>query len=382
MLTKVKHQLTVSAKRLFKRTTGYNFFNKEQTFNFLSPYEVHNSVSEKYSLPIVEDVGDHKLLFNKGSVSMNRNTTWVFKHDERACNLLPIGSLSVDHQVLRTDFGYPNPFINDFGGRAAIQDFILPHPRKKLSCRTVIAPWSHYFRKEYYLYLMFVAAKLCRIKQTVPSALIEDAIVAYPLFYSSFEQEYLRLLGFKENQVVDTRLVEVDFDNCILGNLDNWLYPAAQDVMWMRELMFDKMPQANNSKSELIYISRSGRRRVENEDELVKTLMGFGFEIIEDQKRSVEEQFHLYNNAKFIIGPHGASFSNIIWSKKGTNLLELFPQRYVYNFFQYLSSIVGVNYAAYCLGPVSHNQPYRAVSDNLKVSVIDIARYLEQVMVL
>lgn len=104
----------------------------------------------------------------------------------------------------------------------------------------------------------------------------------------------------------------------------------------------------------------------------------FDFEIYEDQTRTVAEQYAMYHNASFIMGPHGSSFTNIVWCKPGAHLFELFPPRYVYNFFHYLAEMLGLNYSAYCNGPIAYDYRNKTINDDITVSIPEIEKYLEE----
>src|SRR5690606_19657427 len=97
------------------------------------------------------------------------------------------------------------------------------------------------------------------------------------------------------------------------GNGCGW-YPNFEDVLLMRKHILNKI-KITPDTGKRIYISRSCRRKIINEEELITLLKKFDFTIIEDKPRTIAEQVSIYNNADFIIGPHGASFSNVIWCR-------------------------------------------------------------------
>ena len=257
---------------------------------------------------------------------------------------------------------------------------MFPDKRPVLSVDTLIAPWTHYFRKEYYMFLMFIAAKICRIKDQMQEAEFENAFVSYPLFNTTFEHEYLELLGIHSSKAVDSREKKVLFKECYIGNNDNWLHPNIADVMLLKKHLEPGLRAANGEieGNKRIYISRSGRRCVLNETELIKMLLKYDFTIYEDKPRSVAEQYAMYNGASFIIGPHGSSFANVVWCKPGAHLFELFPPRYVYNFFNYLAVILDLKYSAYSSGPVCYEFNSQAINDDIVVSIPDIEQYLNK----
>ena len=357
------------------------YLEKEETLAYLADCLISPDNNYSIQLPEVKNVADkNKIIFSKSMMEGSRNFIWDYKAEGKKSNVLRIGSVVTDNKVLQTDFGYPRLFTDDFGGKHVFKDLITSDSRPTLHAHTVIAPWSHYIRKEYYMFVIFVAAKLCRIKDALPKEIFDEAIVSYPLFYTTFEPEYLELIGIRADKIIDSRLTKLTFDQCILANNDNWVYPNASDVFALKKYAEPKLEALNiNSEGDKrIYICRSGRRQVVNERALIKMLEKFDFVIYEDQTRTVAEQYAMYHNASFIMGPHGSSFTNIIWCKAGAHLFELFPPRYVYNFFHYLAEMLGLNYSAYCNGPIAYDYRNKTINDDITVSIAEIEKYLEE----
>jgi capsular polysaccharide biosynthesis protein len=74
-----------------------------------------------------------------------------------------------------------------------------------------------------------------------------------------------------------------------------------------------------------IYISRlrASCRRISNEDELVRLLKKYGFVTLHLEDLSVFDQAHIFQNAEVIVGPHGSGFTNLIFSRPGTMVVEI-----------------------------------------------------------
>lgn len=117
-----------------------------------------------------------------------------------------------------------------------------------------------------------------------------------------------------------------------------------------------------------------------NEPELIRLLRQYHFQIVEDKPRSVAEQVALYHNAECIVGPHGASFSNLIWCQPGTQLLELFTPTYYPAFFRYLAAVLDIRYSAYFQGPADTGDWAKGLEDDIYVSISEIEQCLEKLM--
>ena len=89
------------------------------------------------------------------------------------------------------------------------------------------------------------------------------------------------------------------------------------------------MPYAENYK---LYISRSKTRlrRTLNEKKLIPLLKERGFKVVNLEDFNLKEQINFFNNAKIIIGAHGAGFTNLIFCNslktKATKIIEIFPK--------------------------------------------------------
>lgn len=186
------------------------------------------------------------------------------------------------------------------------------------------------------------------------------------------------MLGFNIDNLIDSRIYKVVSPQLITGNSAHW-YPNLTDVLALKRHIEMKVKPVKTA-SNRIYISRKGRRHIKNEDELIAMLKKFDFMIIADIERSVSEQIDIYLNASFIIGPHGASFSNIIWCEPGTHLMELFSCNYVPDFFLYLAVMMKMEYSAYYEGAADGTVDYLdGLVEDIDISVSGLSRYLANI---
>ena len=363
---KLVTKLAMSGAGLF----GYNLLSKKQTKAYLAPHLLVTHAGNSLLLAPVRDAADAaKTIFPPTDVVTESSSVWQYDRGNERAFQLRSGGLMTGHTVLNTDYWSHDLFKN-----------VLTHrtKRNRRSAQTLIAPFSHYFDDNvfigYYDYVFLVAAKLCRIKAALPDGVFSDAVVSYPLVNTTYEREFLALIGFQPHQIVDSRQVTVAFDRCLLGNHDNWAHQNEADIRFLKSQIEASLPIKRTERNR-IYISRSGRRRILNEKALISLLERYDFQIIEDKPRSVAEQYAIYKNASFIIGPHGASFANILWCEPGTHLFELFSSSYVPNYFYYLAQVLGLHYSAYCQGDDS-KLDMGTIAEDIEVSIDDLERCL------
>lgn len=94
-----------------------------------------------------------------------------------------------------------------------------------------------------------------------------------------------------------------------------------------------------------IYISRKhSPRHFDNEIAVEEVLREHGFEAARLENMSFKEQVDLFRRAEVVVAPHGAGLSNIIWSKPGTYVVEIFSRKKFVDCYASLSSQLKCHY--------------------------------------
>lgn len=120
-----------------------------------------------------------------------------------------------------------------------------------------------------------------------------------------------------------------------------------------------------------LYIRRSGRRKVENESEIEACLSGFGFVTLDPDRMTVGEQVDQFRQANFIVGPHGAGLTNMLFAPPGAKLLELMPDMTFRPHFWGMTTSLGQGYGL--LGCRSTNGTFDGTLD---VNVVRLKRLM------
>lgn len=347
------------------RLMGHRLLTKDETEARMAPYQIYAVPKVVTNLDAVVDlVWPDKVMFDHKREVTAPDFVWRYPNANRQASVLRCGVLRIEQVILNTDFG----------NSVVLQDRFRFGRRRVVEAEVLIAPWSHYWGG-YFDYLLFIAAKLCRIKQALPPDVFARAVVAYPLYHTTFERELLHMIGFSDDRIFDTRTVDVQFDECVVANNSSWFYPSFADVQGLKRNADAYMPSQPTANRRL-YIRRAGRRHVIDEEPLLVQLRAHGFEIIDDKPRTVAEQYALYSSASVIVGPHGASFANILWCRPGTTLFELFPVGYMPEYFRYLAPKLSMTYYAYCHGPVQESH-HSNVDKNVAVDPSEISQRLD-----
>jgi len=118
------------------------------------------------------------------------------------------------------------------------------------------------------------------------------------------------------------------------------------DIKKLRAVLKAKIVPTESIAKESVYVSRSWvpKRRLTNEEELEEKLRGLGFDIVHCENMLFRDQIALFSNARFIVGPHGAGLSNMVWADSPCEVLEIFPNNTFNDCYVRLAVSLGFNY--------------------------------------
>jgi hypothetical protein len=114
---------------------------------------------------------------------------------------------------------------------------------------------------------------------------------------------------------------------------------------YVERLRSRTLQRRSPDNSRRLYISRrnASARRVRNEEALMNRLRPLGFQRYDLETYSLPKQIQLFEEAEFVVAPHGAGLSNLLFSKN-TKVLELHPSPTVATHFYLLCKRMGHNY--------------------------------------
>ena len=109
--------------------------------------------------------------------------------------------------------------------------------------------------------------------------------------------------------------------------------------------------------SDKVFIDRSESKfnhcKLENNDEIINFLKLRGFESYKVGQLDFFQQIYLFNNAKIVIGAHGAGFTNLTFSNNGTKVIEIRPKININTVYKRLSEINKLDYNLIETSPLS-----------------------------
>jgi hypothetical protein len=255
----------------------------------------------------------------------------------------------------------------DYGAKAALGSW----RRSGRKIPKAVALWSHPWMG-YYHWILDILPKLCLMQDSL-GADLGGAVLCYPRWLPAIEDESLRMLGLEGNPVVDTAIEGgVSADNVYGSRLPGW-HQIPDGARLLRERL---IPFAAPGMGKKIYVSRAGRRRITNEEELQQYLESQGFTIIEDRPRSLKEQISLFHEAEIVVAPHGAALANTLWCRPATLVLELANASYYPPFYSNLAEFCGLRHTA-VLSPGSRSH-WTRMGDSVTVDLAALKERLVQ----
>ncbi|HBI04860.1 MAG TPA: hypothetical protein DDY49_12625, partial [Paenibacillaceae bacterium] len=200
--------------------------------------------------------------------------------------------------------------------------------------------------------------------------------VAFP-----FQDELLTFLGIPREKRIQTniqlnitsqRLLAPSYTGSSLGLIPKW----ACDFL-RKELLvnIEKIPGY-----ERIYISRlnANHRKIENHEEIMDALSAHGFRQIILEKEPVWRKIQIFNSAQFIVAPHGAGLTNLVFCEPGTKVIELFNPNWMLPCYWMISNYVGLDY--YYLrgvgGELSNPVDVKKIRGNMRID----SNHLHQIL--
>lgn len=164
---------------------------------------------------------------------------------------------------------------------------------------------------------------------------------------TNFQQETLKLWEIPEDKIIPLSFpLHLQVDRLIIPSFPGSIaWMPSWSCQYLREKILDNQTNKNEQKKRL-YISRnkSSNRRLINEEDIIKILSKYNFEVVNLELLTVKQQGELLSQAEIVISPHGSGLSNLIFCPPKTKIIEIFSPNYVYPCYWLVSNLVNLNY--------------------------------------
>lgn len=202
----------------------------------------------------------------------------------------------------------------------------IPEPKDQLKGRYVsLLGWSG---KDYGHWLIDILTRIALIKEGYNELLF---LVAEPL--ETYMWESLDLLGIARDQIIPVSSGWYGLDRLLICHpQQRYMVPKGDHLLEFAGRLKDGAigSRITSEASKRIYVSRNHtRRKIVNEQDILPILSEYGFERVFAEDLKLKDQVKLFNETRFLLGPHGAGMNNDIFCQPGAVLIELYnPVRY------------------------------------------------------
>jgi capsular polysaccharide biosynthesis protein len=206
-----------------------------------------------------------------------------------------------------------------------------------------------------------------------------------PAHKVDYQKDSLRMLGISEDKIiVGDAETHIQADLLLATTYVRYFDHVPEWCCnFLREHFLKSEYVADTTMHPFIYISRKDatRRRIVNEDELLRLLGEYGFKSYELAGLPFREKIRLFNNAEVILAPHGAGQANLVFCESGTDVLEFAPEGFAYPTFYDIANKAGLNFNY--LFPqldTKSTSMSRLIRANMMVDLGDVKQKLDEIM--
>ena len=116
---------------------------------------------------------------------------------------------------------------------------------------------------------------------------------------------------------------------------------------------------------------------LQNETEVIEALAKFGFRTIDPQTLSLDEQIATFAKCGFMVSPHGAGLTNMIFRRGAPmNVVEIFNFNLINDCYEIVAGQHGFHYTALCCDEVIG----KPTSGNALVDVDKLVEAVEKML--
>ena len=203
---------------------------------------------------------------------------------------------------------------------------------------------------------------------------------------NNFILKTLKIYGIKEKQLINSSIqkhIEADevftFEHLYLkkGNFQNSFEMIPKWIIFFLKKKFIKLKKKISYKKHF-FIDRSDSKymhyKISNQIEVKKILEKNNFDYIQLSKIDWYKQIYIFNNAKTIIGLHGAGLANLVFCKKNTKIFEILTKNdSKRNLYKNISKKIKLNYKKITISNKKNNNEIK-----IKLDMSILKKYLKK----
>lgn len=235
----------------------------------------------------------------------------------------------------------------------------------------------------YYHFLIDALPRLGMVEQALPGLQPDHWVLDH---HTRYQRELVALLGIDEQRIIEPvgglslrarRLVVPSLPNAstlVTRETADWLrahLPASAGATDLPERIYVTRGQAPNTRS------------LVHEDAVWAMLEPHGFVRVDPGTLPVQQQIDHFAAARVVVAPHGAALVNLVFSRPGVRVLEMFAPGYLNG--GYWSIVDGIDDSRYryLVGggtAVPRGRPMRGLMDDVDVTPAQVEAELERLL--
>ncbi len=211
--------------------------------------------------------------------------------------------------------------------------------------------------------------------------LMEEAGISADCYFlpgrHPFHRDSLELFGIASKaQILANDHTHVQADELVITSMVRSEITAEN-----ASFLYQRMANTNWSKTKStnrlrIYVARRPRswRHVVNERMLLAELSKYGFQRYFLEELPLRTQIQLFQQAEFVIGPHGAGLTNLVYCNAGTKVIEIGSPIRPLGFFYFIAHHRGLPYLSFFGKAVGTERD----ESNIEVDVPTLVRHFRE----
>jgi capsular polysaccharide biosynthesis protein len=189
---------------------------------------------------------------------------------------------------------------------------------------------------------------------------------------NSWRRRYIELLGDQIHYIESATNCAYFLDAAQWSDVmhGSYAFSPSSKILQLLEGFGSRFVQKTPSR---IYISRKDtpRRGVANEDEVERAVARRGFTPILLSQLPLTDQISLLRGAEYIIAPHGAGLTNIVFSGQKRKLIELMPDDYCNQCFRAIATGKNFDYIGIINPSTTDTRGYHFSKINVDIQTLN-----------
>ena len=331
---------------------------------------------------------------NVKSVVVENIKSDVFPEKKYKIYNIPNGRIYTDTiqnvAIIKNNYLVPNVSFQQIDGELKSSSFNnalnIGTPRLKKNINgTIFSLVQGASGNNYFHFLFDVIARLKLYQQK--NSLDEIDYFYVPGTYE-WQKKIFKTFKIQINRLIDSqkirhvkadKIIAVDHPWYFKGTMQNEVFNVPSWIVkWLREKFLNMHVKFNCSDK--VFIDRSESKfnhcKLQNNDEIINFLKLKGFESYKVGQLDFFQQIYLFNNAKIIIGPHGAAHTNIVFCKPKTNIIEIIPDTHPSKKCSRLSEILNLNYLRIKTPKLENNN----IHGDIKFNIDELKNIIDKII--